>query len=509
MHALLDRYTTAIHRERGGVCLAASVLHKRALSSAWSLAQSVERRLEALSREHEVSGEQLALPLADPDGELTSADEAPNWPADLGLVDVARERRILGELHAAARFASRHETKLHALVRLLRRSGEPAIVFTEYRDTLLHVHDALGWPAAILHGGLRRDERAAALDDFSRGRRTLLLATDAGAEGLNLHHTCRLVINLELPWNPMRLEQRIGRVDRIGQTRAVHAFHLVAADTAEMPILTRLQSRIARARADIGAPDPIGRDEEQTVARLVMLGAQDEPPTPATNDYTTSARIVMPDLQADAIAEAQRVATARVLSDASRRSATLPSPQAARQVAHETVIDALGPWTARSRSSRVRARLRGRVLVLWRAAIEDASGRPIETTLVPMHVDLTRDPPRERRPWIGGFLHELDREARNVLDEALAGWHDSAKRTWSAFMSTRLARERAIDARFAACREAAFQPGLFDRSAERAHAADAAVRASADVERAGRLHALERLATITRTPPQLVLVLMP
>src|SRR4029453_15599911 len=98
-------------------------------------------------------------------------------------------------------------------------------------------------PIVILHGGMTRDERSAALDEFDRRSRLVLLATDAAGEGLNLKGGCRLVGNLELPWNPMRLEQRIGRVDRIGQTRTVHAIHLVAEATGEMRILDALWPR--------------------------------------------------------------------------------------------------------------------------------------------------------------------------------------------------------------------------------------------------------------------------
>ena len=132
------------------------------------------------------------------------------------------------------------------------------MVFTEYRDTLVHVREAVAPDAAILHGGMSRDERRAALAQFDRG--AVLLATDAAGEGLNLHHRSRVVINLELPWNPMRLEQRIGRVDRIGQQRRVHAFHLIAAGTDELTVRDRLLARLSRARADIGAADPLGED---------------------------------------------------------------------------------------------------------------------------------------------------------------------------------------------------------------------------------------------------------
>src|SRR5207253_4492732 len=84
----------------------------------------------------------------------------------------------------------------------------------------------------LLHGGLTRLQRRAAVEAFTRGSAGAMLATDAGSEGLNLQSRCRLAINLELPWNPIRLEQRIGRVDRLGQTRTVHAIHLFAKHTA-------------------------------------------------------------------------------------------------------------------------------------------------------------------------------------------------------------------------------------------------------------------------------------
>ena len=273
MHAVLARYRDAVRAERTegrGVdaWLALSVLHKRALSSAWSLARSVERRLAALSAEDRAVDAQMALPLDDPQGELIVADEAPSWPAELRLSDPARDRQLLSSLHRCARSAAARETKVAALVTLLRRARQPAVVFTEYRDTLQHVRQALPRSAFVLHGGLTRDERWSVLAAFGRDPLGLLLATDAAAEGLNLHRHCRLVVNLELPWNPMRLEQRIGRVDRIGQRRTVHAFHLIALGTGETRLLARLRARVASAKADIGAPDPF--DDQRQIARLVM-----------------------------------------------------------------------------------------------------------------------------------------------------------------------------------------------------------------------------------------------
>ena len=148
------------------------------------------------------------------------------------------------------------------------RDTNRAIVFTEYRDTLAHVRRMLATPCAMIHGGLSRDERRAALDDFQQGRCSVLLATDAAGEGLNLHHTCRVVVNLELPWNPMRLEQRIGRVDRIGQTRRVHAFNLIASEVGEERLAERLAARIASARSAVGASNPLCAESGDRIESL-------------------------------------------------------------------------------------------------------------------------------------------------------------------------------------------------------------------------------------------------
>ncbi|HWF86217.1 MAG TPA: helicase-related protein, partial [Vicinamibacterales bacterium] len=314
VHALLARFTKAVRDERGdGAALALSVLHKRALSSSRSLEHSVERRLIALAASAPHGTSQLALPLDDGYGELNPADDVPAWGADLWLADVGRERRMLNALRTAAREACADETKVRALRRLLRRVGEPAVVFTEYRDTLFHLRESLNRPTVLLHGGLSREERATTLDDFSSGRCPILLATDAAGEGLNLHQHCRLVVNLELPWNPMRLEQRIGRVDRIGQRRTVHAVHLIARDTGEPRILERLMARMARARADIGVPDPIGCEEERAVAALIVGVATDAGEHAIAPDSEPPPGCVFPCLRREAISEAARLTHARAL----------------------------------------------------------------------------------------------------------------------------------------------------------------------------------------------------
>jgi hypothetical protein len=253
--------------------LALSVLDKRAFSSPWSLAESVDRRLRDLDTPGASAdvGRQLGLPF-DTDGELSADDEPPEWPADVRLSDVETEKKLLGDVAQAARRESSCESKIRILVRLLHRAREPVLVFTEYRDTAMHLSRRLGG-VPVLHGGLDRNARRSVVEAFTRGTHRVLVATDAGGQGLNLHHQCRLVVNLELPWNPTRLEQRIGRVDRLGQTRRVHAIHLVGQDTGESAVLSRLQQKIATASASIGSADQmadLGRDAHEELARLTV-----------------------------------------------------------------------------------------------------------------------------------------------------------------------------------------------------------------------------------------------
>jgi superfamily II DNA or RNA helicase len=474
MQAALRTYTEAVRQEHGERCLALAVLHKRALSSAWALAQSVSRRLEALSATS-ADALQLRLPIDDPDGERTADDCAPEWPADLTLADAGRERRLLAAVLQSARAADRSDSKLNALGRLARRIREPMIVFTEYRDTLHRLAATIDRPSVRLHGGLGREERLAALREFARRPGAALLATDAAGQGLNLHHHCRLVISLELPWNPMRLEQRIGRVDRIGQQRCVHAIHVVGAATDEMRILQRLRSRLARAAADIGVPDPFGADDEQSVARDVILGVEPETggelrgadalSSPSTAHYGS-----------DAVVEACRLTHARELMNSSH-----------------AVSRADAPLLTRTRRSRTRAALNGRTLTVWRLAAEDGDGGTAEVRVTGALA------PR------GSAIEDV----RTSVDAAAAEWRGAAIDAASRFWSARLDRERGIAARLQEPPPDLFQPGLFDRRADRArHDREALHEDLVDALRR-RLTSLERRSRIAFRPPRLALVLVP
>lgn len=477
MHARLEAFGRAVREERGeldpDVWLALAVLRKRAFSSARALQQTVARRLASLEPEPALAA-QLELPLDDM-GESDGADDVPAWQPAMTLRDRALERRLLTSLVVAAEAAAARETKLTALSRLLNRIAEPVIVFTEYRDTLAHIARSLNTPNVILHGGLTRQERSAALRAFAAGERAILLATDAAGEGLNLQGTCRIVINLELPWNPMRLEQRIGRVDRIGQRRTVHAFHLVAAGTGEERLLAGLRDRIARARTEVGAPNPLGDLD-------------------ADMDDAESDRHATAAYKAEGVLEARRLEAQRAWS-VWRSDRTRVDPAGG------------GPLVSVARQTRTRARLGARILLIFEIGAEDGCGRCVLSETLAATVTLTRRPPgRITRHGVDELLAAVAQEAAALVHAAGSPVTGGAVSAVSAFIEARAARERQLAITLAPVE---FQPGLFDRRVHHAHAVASAARQELADASARKLAVLERQAALSVLAPALRLVLIP
>jgi superfamily II DNA or RNA helicase len=422
MHSALTTFIRAVECDHGAtsdVRLAVSMLQKRALSSAFALWQSVERRLRSLKAIDEESVTQLMLPIED-HADLDVADTAPPWTVP-SLTDRRTEHRLLARLCAAARQASGRESKLHAVSTLLRRVREPVLLFTEYRDTLEHVRRTLAPDAPVIHGGLDREQRRAALHDFRTA--PLMLATDAAGEGLNLQQRCRIVVSLELPWNPVRLEQRIGRVDRIGQTRRVHVYHLMAAGTFEERIRQRLEGRITRTRAEVGRFDPFGTDPDPGTA-----------PPGATR------------LTAEAATEHRRLARARRLltrTDIGPRDSVGP-----RHLTDgaETLV-----WFSKRRQ--LRSILGPGALFLVQTLLTGESGRIIASHLTPVRLPRTND--------LRGPIEWLAAHVGRHAGTSRAEWLEASERIHHTFWDTRLRRERAI-ARTSCVVQAEQQPGLFD-----------------------------------------------
>jgi superfamily II DNA or RNA helicase len=276
------------------VGFALTVLQRRLASSPEAIWRSLERRRKRLEhRKKEIrygpvpdslANRRFAVVLAgsgpegvDSDLDDLDADEVELLEED--VVDAATAARTLAELdHEIGVLAD-----LEALARKVRHSGEDRkwaelrdllldptamrdsegrlcklIVFTEHRDTLNYLVDrirtVLGRPEAVvaIHGGIRWDERRRVQDQFTQDKECLVLvATDAAGEGLNLQRA-NLMVNYDLPWNPNRIEQRFGRIHRIGQTEVCHLWNLVARDTREGDVFLRLFAKLEEQRNALG-----------------------------------------------------------------------------------------------------------------------------------------------------------------------------------------------------------------------------------------------------------------
>src|SRR5262249_53013056 len=440
MHAELEALTKLVRSQRtdchGEAWLALVTLHKRAFSSATSLALSLIRRLSHHGSAPEDPLEQMRLPFQDLAGELDPTDDIPMLPAILG--NPQQEQALFERLLEEARTAARFETKLAALTRLLRRLSEPVVVFTEYRDTLLHARRATAPDAPMVHGGLSLADRQTAIDQFGSGRARVLFATDAAGEGLNLHQASRVVINLELPWNPMRLEQRIGRVDRIGQPRRVHAFHLIAAQTGEQRLLGRLRARVKLAQTLVGAPDPFAPDDSGTEAsfeRLVLTGDDHAGASLQKSPAGNAKDVVSPPPGVEVIRVLQPSAAAEHARLLRPRSLTTPAPAVADSDDTAQVPLSNGsPLLLRSRRRRLRWAVGAGAFVLHRSLFTDPTGRIVASRVVPLSVALSGQAPfRLSKPAVHSLLRELTARRSQILDAGFTDWSEQTERLHRAF----------------------------------------------------------------------------
>ena len=228
-------------------------------SSTAAILAALEKRSAALGER----GEQLVL-FVDRDedwADLTGEEQyqalaearGPAWDTERAeLSDLLRLARA-----AAAAGADAKVGAFFALLGELRRSeGDPEVkilVFTEFiptQEMLLDLLEAAGVTAVAINGSMSLSERALAQEAF-RERVQVLVSTDAGGEGINLQFA-HVVVNWDLPWSPSRLEQRIGRVDRIGQVNTVRAFNLVCEHSVEARVLDVLNAKLEVILAELG-----------------------------------------------------------------------------------------------------------------------------------------------------------------------------------------------------------------------------------------------------------------
>lgn len=312
-----ERFAGDNDSRRQNVGFALQVLQRRLASSPAAIHQSLRRRRERLEArlQHALSGTWVSP--ANSWSALVSTDATSSDVIDLDDLEeaaddeVARAEAHLLDHATTALTIEELETEIDTLRRLevqardLRRSGTDTkwrelaslldhplmidasgnrrklIVFTEPRDTLEYLAGKIrtrlgrGDAVVVIHGGIGRRDRRKAVDEFMYDPHVLVMvANDAAGEGINLQHA-HLMVNYDLPWNPNRLEQRFGRIHRIGQKEVCHLWNLVARDTREGEVYCRLLQKLDTARSALGGRvyDVLGRLFREVEMRDLLMEA--------------------------------------------------------------------------------------------------------------------------------------------------------------------------------------------------------------------------------------------
>ncbi|MDZ7704518.1 MAG: helicase-related protein [Trueperaceae bacterium] len=258
--------------KKRNVGLAMTVLQRRLASSTYAIATSLDRRYRRLQQlKEEVLNIDISPLYNLTDEELADMPEEERWKIEneiaerltlaQNIPDLEVEIRELKKLSDEARLLARldQDRKLEQLLGILNKldglsAGEKLLVFTEHKDTLdnlMRVLDKKGYSVTSIHGGMRLEDRVAAEREF-RDDMQVMVATEAAGEGINLQF-CSVMVNYDLPWNPTRLEQRMGRIHRYGQKNEVHIYNLVAEGTREGDVLGLLLRKLDLMREQLGS----------------------------------------------------------------------------------------------------------------------------------------------------------------------------------------------------------------------------------------------------------------
>jgi superfamily II DNA/RNA helicase len=175
---------------------------------------------------------------------------------------------------------SKAEVLLANLEELAKSKVPKVLIFTEYRGTQDYLAGLLseaGWNVNLFHGSQTAQKKDDSVEAFRTGEgRQILIATEAGAEGRNFQF-CHMLINYDLPWNPMTVEQRIGRIDRMGQENTVMVFNFCVKDSIEERVLDVLERRINLFEATVGGLDPILGDVAGDLREIMQKAREDRP----------------------------------------------------------------------------------------------------------------------------------------------------------------------------------------------------------------------------------------
>jgi len=263
---VISQYNKALQTDKKrNVAFALLILQRRMASSTYALLSSLKRRrerLEKLLKEPELLRETITTDI----DEIDDYEEERRWEQEkrwetLSIAEskeeLEKEINILKTLIEQAReiLKTESEVKLTELKKVMESLGdEKILIFTESKDTLEYLVNKItswGYTVNFIHGGMRLEDRVNAEKVFKH-KTQVMVATEAAGEGINLQF-CHLMINYDIPWNPNRLEQRMGRVHRYGQQKEVYIFNLVADNTREGQVLCKLFEKLEEIRGAVGS----------------------------------------------------------------------------------------------------------------------------------------------------------------------------------------------------------------------------------------------------------------
>jgi SNF2 family DNA or RNA helicase len=273
-------YNSSLTRQNIGIGFVITTLQKLLTSSKYAFLRSLERRLEQIDRLKNLRVDLKAFKEEDPEffeseleNEYLDSEVSEDYEKSIFnekeevRLDLLNQEKILKEFYEKLRNIP-YDTKCEKLVELVNQihrqnPNEKILIFTQFVDTLFYIRDLLesqkaDFKVELFYGGINKEEKDQAVERFRTNTGfSILLSTEIGGEGRNFQF-CRILINYDLPWNPMKLEQRIGRIDRIGQkSDRIYIYNFFLEGTIETDIVFALDRRIHLFEESIGQLEPI------------------------------------------------------------------------------------------------------------------------------------------------------------------------------------------------------------------------------------------------------------
>ena len=290
---LAQIYNSSISRENVGLGFVITTLQKLLTSSKYAILKSLERRLEQITRYKDIflnfkvfkdlDPEFYELELEEEFLDSESFDDLKEQLTEKQIeesINIINQEKILKEFYNKLKNIP-YDSKSDKLIEILdniysRNSKEKVIIFTQFVDTLKFLKELIAnqqntYFVQTFYGGLDKQQKDDAVEKFRNQQGfSILLSTEIGGEGRNFQF-CRTIINFDLPWNPMKLEQRIGRVDRIGQeSREIYIYNFYMEGTVETDVVYALIKRINLFEESIGILEPIIGKVEKDLKNVIF-----------------------------------------------------------------------------------------------------------------------------------------------------------------------------------------------------------------------------------------------